>query len=98
MRVADTDNGMITPAGDALPPGLDTALEAQAMFPVTSDAEMRGVPGDLSANGWPNELAALESNPENWDASRLLTLVVQHSQGTEAASPCTTNRLEPLHR
>ena len=45
-RVRQNDDGSLTtPAGDALLPGLDSALAAQALFPVTSGAEMRGSPG-----------------------------------------------------
>ncbi len=58
-RVAATaGDGLDTPAGDALPPLLETALQAQAMFPVTSRDEMRGLPGDLTADGQLNEVAA----------------------------------------
>ncbi len=39
-------SGFQSPAGDDLPPGLDNALAAQAMFPVTSGAEMAGQPGE----------------------------------------------------
>lgn len=35
-------SGFLSPAGDALPLGLDSALAAQAMFPVMSGAEMAG--------------------------------------------------------
>lgn len=35
-------SGFQNPAGTDLPPGLDSALAAQAMFPVTSNAEMAG--------------------------------------------------------
>ena len=45
-----SDGSLRTPAGSDLLPGLDNALAAQAMFPVTSREEMRGQPGD-------NELA-----------------------------------------
>jgi cytochrome c peroxidase len=38
--------GFASPAGDDLPPGLDNALAAQAMFPVTSATEMAGQPGE----------------------------------------------------
>lgn len=42
-RVAGSpEAGFITPAGDYLPAGLDNALAAQAMFPVTIRNEMRG--------------------------------------------------------
>jgi cytochrome c peroxidase len=36
------ETGYTTPAGDLLPPGLDSVLAAQAMFPVTFRDEMRG--------------------------------------------------------
>ncbi|MEW6278557.1 MAG: cytochrome c peroxidase [Candidatus Eremiobacterota bacterium] len=48
-----------TPAGAQLPPGLQSTLAAQAMFPVTSRDEMRGQVGDLAADGTVNELAVL---------------------------------------
>jgi cytochrome c peroxidase len=35
-------SGFMTPAGDDFPPGVETALAAQALFPVTSMAEMAG--------------------------------------------------------
>jgi cytochrome c peroxidase len=39
-------NGLETPAGADLPEGLDNALAAQAMFPVTSGTEMAGQAGE----------------------------------------------------
>ncbi len=39
-------NGLATPAGQELPDGLENALAAQAMFPVTSGTEMAGQPGE----------------------------------------------------
>ena len=39
-------SGFRSPAGDALPPGLDNVLAVQAMFPVTSGTEMAGQPGE----------------------------------------------------
>lgn len=39
-------SGFRNPAGSALPTGLDNALAAQAMFPVTSPAEMAGNKGE----------------------------------------------------
>jgi cytochrome c peroxidase len=39
-------NGLETPAGSNLPEGLDNALAAQAMFPVTSATEMAGQAGE----------------------------------------------------
>ncbi|HFE47949.1 MAG TPA: cytochrome-c peroxidase [Chromatiaceae bacterium] len=50
-RVAKDPNapsGFATPAGDDLPAGLDSALAAQAMFPVTSPTEMAGQAGENS--------------------------------------------------
>jgi len=38
--------GFLSPAGDDLPTGLSSVLAAQAMFPVTSAAEMAGQPGE----------------------------------------------------
>ena len=38
--------GFTSPAGADLPPGLESALAAQAMFPVTSGTEMAGQPGE----------------------------------------------------
>ena len=39
-------SGFTSPAGSALPPGLDNVLAVQAMFPVTSGTEMAGQPGE----------------------------------------------------
>jgi cytochrome c peroxidase len=43
---AAAPSGFDTPAGDDLPLGLGSLLAAQAMFPVTSDVEMAGGPGE----------------------------------------------------
>jgi len=51
--------GLSTPVGNGLPPLLETALEAQAMFPVTSRDEMRGQFGDYDAGRQLNEIAAV---------------------------------------
>lgn len=51
--------GLDTPVGNGLPPLLDTALEAQGMFPVTSRDEMRGNFGDADVNGRLNNLATI---------------------------------------
>ncbi len=48
-----------SPASDRLPAGLDNLLAAQAMFPVTSRDEMRGLRGDHDIFGNTNELASL---------------------------------------
>lgn len=50
-RVAVDSNeasGFLSPAGEQLPTGLDNALAAQAMFPVTSGTEMAGQAGENS--------------------------------------------------
>jgi cytochrome c peroxidase len=76
------DGTFDTPAGDALPPGLDSILAAQAMFPVTAAAEMRGMPGDVDIFGAANELAPLlDANlepdyPAIWDALMVRLLAI----------------------
>ena len=45
---ASMPSGFESPAGLNLPEGLDNALAVQAMFPVTSGAEMAGQPGENS--------------------------------------------------
>ncbi len=62
-------HGFRSPAGDELPPGLDSVLAVQAMFPVTSAAEMRGNPGE-------NEIGSASSLEEVWERlmNRLLAL------------------------
>ncbi|WP_305907823.1 cytochrome c peroxidase [Methylomarinum sp. Ch1-1] len=42
----DHPSGFDSPAGDALPPGLDHSLAVQAMFPPTSNTEMAGQAGE----------------------------------------------------
>ena len=56
-RIAGKDGQFTSPAGEQLPAGLETPLEMQAMFPVTSRAEMRGNQGDVDINGKINEIA-----------------------------------------
>ncbi|HJK95273.1 MAG TPA: cytochrome c peroxidase [Polyangiaceae bacterium LLY-WYZ-15_(1-7)] len=51
------DGTLVAPV--ALPPGLNTPLEAQALLPILDRGEMRGQPGDVAVDGRPNELAAL---------------------------------------
>lgn len=70
-------SGFLSPAGDDLPVGLDNPLAVQAMFPVTSGAEMAGQAGensiaDAAAAGnlagpggvWAQLADRLRSNPE----------------------------------
>ncbi len=58
-RVESNNGTLTTPAGAALPTGLESALAAQAMFPVTSRVEMRGEAGDTTVLSEVNELANL---------------------------------------
>lgn len=57
LRTAD-DGSFIHPVefDQPLPDGLDNILAAQAMFPVTSRAEMRGNPQDFDVHGSTNEV------------------------------------------
>ncbi|WP_431064409.1 cytochrome-c peroxidase [Methylotuvimicrobium sp.] len=59
-------SGFDSPAGDALPPGLDHSLAAQAMFPVTSTTEMAGQAGENPVS----DAATADNFTEVW---RLLT-------------------------
>ncbi len=59
-------SGFDSPAGDALPTGLDHSLAAQAMFPVTSTTEMAGQTGENPVA----DAAAVDNLTEVW---RLLT-------------------------
>jgi cytochrome c peroxidase len=45
-RASSHPSGFLSPAGGALPAGLDNVLAAQAMFPVTSPTEMAGQDGE----------------------------------------------------
>lgn len=76
-RVAISPRGYYkTPENDDLPDGLTSLLAAQAMFPVTSADEMRGLSGDTAVTGEPNELALIpaENRRAMWDGlmARLL--------------------------
>lgn len=68
-RVVETGKGFLSNARDRLPPGLDSTLAVQSMFPVTSRDEMRGFVGDVDIHGDPNELALLDDEdfPGIWD-------------------------------
>lgn len=74
----NANNTLQTPAGGDLPDGLDSALAAQAMFPVTSRTEMRGDSGDTTVMSEVNERALIADNdlPAQWDAlmTRLLNI------------------------
>lgn len=70
--------GFESPAGTYLPTGLDNLLAAQALFPITSRDEMRGLSGDRDIHGNPNELAVLGDDDYDaiWEAvvARLLRI------------------------
>lgn len=59
LRIAE-DGSFIHPVefDTPLPEGLDNILAAQAMFPVTSRAEMRGDPKDFDSHGLTNEVGS----------------------------------------
>jgi len=78
-RVSQSAGGQLeTPAGAELPPGLASALAAQAMFPVITRHEMRGQPGDLDRFGAPNELAELDDGDRTaiWNALMARVLAI----------------------
>ncbi len=58
-----------TPANDDLPRGLDNAVAAQAMFPVTSREEMRGHRGSRDAFGERHPLTSIDDHQLSaiWD-------------------------------
>lgn len=72
------DGRIISPAGEILPPGLESVLAVQAMFPVTSRDEMRGRVGDTDVYGDPNDLALIANDdlPAMWAVlmDRLLSI------------------------
>ena len=57
----NVDGTFISPADELLPAGLDNVLAVQAMFPVSSGAEMRGKDGDFDLLRQPNELGHIDS-------------------------------------
>ena len=62
-RVAMTPDGLVSPAGDALPDGLESVVAAQALFPVTSPGEMAGQAGENPVA----DAAAAGDLPRVWD-------------------------------
>ncbi len=75
-RVSVGKNGVVSPAGDALPVELETPLQIQAMFPVTSRDEMCGSLDDASFG---NELAAISDGDFQgvWDGLMVRLLSIQ---------------------
>ncbi len=59
----EVENGeLLTPAGGQLPQGIESVLQAQAIFPITSRDEMRGRRGDTASDGTQNELALIDDD------------------------------------
>jgi cytochrome c peroxidase len=88
-RVAISPRGYYkTPEGDDLPGGLYSLLATQAMFPVTSADEMRGLPGDVTVTGELNELAAIpaEDTQAIWDSLMARLLVYPEYEALFAAA------------
>jgi len=60
-RIEKTEDGYITtPAKEQTPEGLINVLAAQALFPITSRTEMRGLKGDIAIDGQENEIAQVD--------------------------------------
>jgi cytochrome c peroxidase len=87
----DFPSGFLSPAGHQLPDHLDNILAVQAMFPVTSPAEMAGEPGDVDVFGEPNEVAgpaAAADFPEIWERLAMrLRSIPEYVTLFEAAFP-----------
>lgn len=79
-----TEPELISPAGSALPATLNNAspIAIQAMFPVTSDAEMRGTAGDLDVFGEVNEIANFDADDVTgiWAALMLRVMAIPEYQ------------------
>ncbi len=77
-RIEKKDDIFLTPAGEELPSGLDSALAAQIMLTAVSRTEMRGLTGDTTIEGQFNEVAVLadEEFTAQWKGlmDRLMTL------------------------
>jgi cytochrome c peroxidase len=84
------EEGFLSFAGDLLPEGLEGVLAVQAIFPVTSRHEMRGLVGDRDVFGETNELALLDDDEYGaiWKAltARLLK-IPEYARLFEAAYP-----------
>lgn len=101
-RVAyDALRGFTTPAGNQLPPGLESVLAAQALFPPTSRDEMRGKVGDMTNVGTTNELA-LYSDADyqgiwNGIVQRLLAISEYQTLFTQAYPATPINEMTMAH-
>ena len=78
-RAAVIDGVIQSPAGAQLPEGLETPLQVQAMFPVTSRDEMRGSLEDVDTG---NELAAIDDSDFTgiWNALMIRLLEFEEYQ------------------
>lgn len=88
-------SGFDSPAGDDLPAGLDHALAAQAMFPVTSNTEMAGQAGE-------NQVADAATAGDLAEVWRLLTervmAVPEYVELMEQAYPgVSANQISFVH-
>lgn len=89
MMDATHPRGFITPAGLDLPSGLDSALAAQAMFPVTSGTEMAGQAGENSIAD-----AAAQSNLAGHDG--VWAQLAQRLQGIDEYVQLFTNAFDDI--
>lgn len=100
-RVSENNGEFKSPAGEMLPDGLDNVLAVQAMFPVTSDAEMRGTLGDYDVNGTVNEIAQVDGGnlPGIWQAltNRLMEIPEYKKRFTEAFADTPSEELGFQH-
>lgn len=81
---ADQPSGFASPAGDQLPMGLDSVLAAQAMFPVTSNTEMAGQPGENEVA----DAAVAGDFPRTWEIlAQRLRVIPSYFVGFRAAFP-----------
>jgi len=83
-------NSLLSPAGEALPNGLENVLAAQALFPVTSTTEMAGQTGenpiaDLAEDGdfsgiWNTLQERLRSIPNTSDLTIFIASFVEYTE------------------
>ncbi len=73
QKIDDDEYEFDSPAGSNIPMGLNSIIAAQALFPMTSDAEMAGSPGENDVGtavaagvhlGWPIIAARVRAIPE----------------------------------
>lgn len=100
VKISKNDS-FVTPAGSQLLPGLENLLAVQAMFPVTSRAEMRGIEGDFDVFGEANEIAAIDDQEfqKIWSAlmTRLLGIKEYEKLFANAYPKLSLNELTFAH-